>query len=125
MDAALTLAALRMALSSRSVAPGMVHHSDRGVQYASAEYTEMLHAHGIRVSMSRRANPYDNAQCERFMRTLKYEEVYMSDYSTLAEARSSVGRFIEEVYNEKRLHSALGYVPPAEFERSLVTSTRA
>ncbi|MDQ3685742.1 MAG: IS3 family transposase [Acidobacteriota bacterium] len=125
MDAGLTLAALRMALSSRSVAPGMVHHSDRGVQYAAAEYTELLVAHGIRVSMSRRANPYDNAQCERFMRTLKYEEVYMSDYDTLAEARSSVGRFIEDVYNEKRLHSALGYVPPAEFERSLVTSTRA
>ncbi len=125
LDAELTLAALRMALVNRLVAPGLVHHSDRGVQYASADYTELLVAHGIQTSMSRRGNPYDNAQCERFIRTLKYEEIYLSDYDTLAEARSSVGQFIEDVYNNKRLHSVLGYVPPAEFERSLTASTYA
>lgn len=121
LDAELTLAALRMALATRAVQPGLVHHSDRGVQYASSDYTELLIEHGIRISMSRRANPYDNARCERFMRTLKYEEVYLSDYDTLLEARVSIKRFLEEVYNQKRLHSAIGYVPPAEFEQSLLT----
>lgn len=118
LDAELALAALRMALESRVVGPGLIHHSDRGVQYASAEYTELLEAFGIRVSMSRRGNPYDNAQCERFMRTLKYEEVYLSEYETRAEARASIRHFLEDVYNQRRLHSALGYVPPAEFEQS-------
>lgn len=122
LDAELALAALRMALSARPVGPGLVHHSDRGVQYASAEYTELLHASGIRVSMSRRGNPYDNAQCERFMRTLKYEEVYLSEYETRSEARASIKHFLEDVYNQKRLHSAIGYVPPAEFEQSLAAA---
>lgn len=121
LDAELTLQALRMAVAARAVQPGLVHHSDRGVQYACADYTELLVKHGIQISMSRTANPYDNARCERFMRTLKYEEVYLSDYDTLAEARDSVRHFLEEVYNRKRLHSAIGYVPPAEFEQSLIT----
>ncbi len=121
LDAELTLAALRMALTVRAVQPGLVHHSDRGVQYASSDYTELLVEYGIQISMSRRANPYDNAQCERFIRTLKYEEVYLSDYDTLAEARISITHFLEEVYNRKRLHSSLGYVPPVEFEQSLLT----
>lgn len=122
IDTKLTLAALRMALSRRRFTAGLVHHSDRGVQYASTDYARELAAHGITVSMSRRGNPYDNAQCERFMRTLKYEEVYVSDYETLREAEASIEHFLEEVYNQKRLHSALGYVPPAEFEQSLTAT---
>ncbi len=115
----LTLAALRMALDRRGPAAGLVHHSDRGVQYASRDYTDLLRAHGLRISMSRQGNPYDNAVAESFMKTLKYEEVYRQDYRDLAEARASIGRFLEQVYNEKRLHSALGYRPPVEFEQSL------
>lgn len=108
-----------MALAAREVRPGLVHHSDRGVQYASHAYTNLLKAYGIRISMSRTGNPYDNAQAESFIKTLKYEEVYLFEYQTLAEARGRIGQFIEAVYNEKRLHSALGYRPPAEFERLL------
>lgn len=115
----LTLTALQMALASRTVQPGLVHHSDRGVQYAAHAYTDLLTTHGIQISMSRRANPYDNAQAESFMKTLKYEEVHVNDYETLEEARTSIGHFLEEVYNHKRLHSALGYRPPVEFEQLL------
>jgi len=115
----LTLAALRMALRRRHPGPGLVHHSDRGVQYTSDEYIGLLESRSITVSMSRRANPWDNAACESFMKTLKQEEVYRSEYRDLEEARASIGRFLEKVYNQKRLHSALGYVPPAEFERAL------
>ncbi len=115
----LSLAALRMALRARSPAAGLVHHSDRGVQYASIDYTDLLKAHQINISMSRKGNPYDNARCESFMKTLKYEEVYRQEYRDVEEARASIGRFIEKVYNEKRLHSALDYRPPAEFERAL------
>ena len=122
LDAELALAALRMALATREVGPGLVHHSDRGVQYVSAGYTGLLNERGIRISMSRRGNPYDNARCERFMRTLKDEEVYLSEYETRAEARASIRHFLEDVYNQKRLHSALGYVPPAEFEQSLTAA---
>jgi len=113
------LGALRMALEQRSPAPGLVHHSDRGIQYASTDYTDLLKEHGIDISMSRKGNPYDNAACESFMKTLKYEEVYRQEYRDLIEARASIQNFIEKVYNQKRLHSKLGYRPPEEFERSL------
>ena len=119
IDTQLTLAALRMALQTRTFQPGLMHHSDRGVQYAAADYVALLQEHKIQISMSRTGNPYDNAKAERFMRTLKYEEVYMNDYETLAEVLASVQHFIEAVYNRKRLHSAIGYLPPAEFEASL------
>jgi putative transposase len=119
IDTQLTLKALRMALANRTVPPGLVHHSDRGVQYAAADYVALLQEHRIQISMSRTGNPYDNAKAERFMRTLKYEEVYLNDYDTLAEVLASVQHFIEAVYNRKRLHSAIGYRPPAEFEASL------
>jgi putative transposase len=117
----LAIAALKMALRQRKPSEGLTHHSDRGVQYASNDYTGLLKDHGIRISMSRSGNPYDNAACESFMKTLKYEEVYRQDYCDLADARASIERFIEKIYNGKRLHSALGYRPPAEFERSLLT----
>jgi putative transposase len=119
LDAELALAALRIALATRAIRPGLVHHSDRGVQYAAQAYTNLLRAHGIRISMSRTGNPYDNAQAESFIKTLKYEEVHLFEYQNFAEPRERLGQFIEDVYNEKRLHSALGYRPPAEFERLL------
>jgi transposase InsO family protein len=112
----LTLVALRMALSQRIVEPGLVHHSDRGSQYASNDYADLLKANGIEISMSRKGNPWDNAACESFMKTLKYEEVHRNEYRDLAEARASIAEFLEKVYNRQRLHSALGYLPPAEFE---------
>jgi putative transposase len=115
----LTIVALGMALERRIPAPGLVHHSDRGVQYASRDYTGLLQSRGIQISMSRKGNPYDNAACESFMKTLKYEEVHRQEYRDLAEAQSSIQHFLERVYNEKRLHSALGYRPPAEFEQQL------
>jgi putative transposase len=118
MEDSLTLTALRMALSRRVVEAGLVHHSDRGSQYASNEYTDLLKANGIAISMSRKGNPWDNAACESFMKTLKYEEVLRNEYRDLADARASIREFLEKVYNHKRLHSALGYVPPAEFERN-------
>lgn len=120
LDARLPLAALQMALRTRSFQPGqLIHHSDRGVQYACKEYVQVLQHHQITISMSRTGNPYDNAIAERFMRTLKYEEIYLNDYDTFVEVLRSVQHFIDDVYNHKRLHSALGYVPPAEFEASL------
>ena len=118
MEDELTLTALRMALSRRTIQPGLVHHSDRGSQYASNDYTDLLKANGIDISMSRKGNPWDNAACESFMKTLKYEEVLRNEYRDLAEARASIREFLEKVYNQKRLHSALGYLPPAEFERN-------
>ncbi len=116
LEDSLTLAALRMAISRRTVQPGLVHHSDRGSQYASGDYTDLLKDTGIDISMSRKANPWDNAACESFMKTLKYEEVHRNEYRDLGEARSCIAEFLEKVYNKKRLHSALGYLPPAEFE---------
>ena len=119
LDASLTLTALRMALRERTARPGLVHHSDRGVQYACGDYTQLLKDHGIDISMSRKANPWDNAACESFMKTLKYEEVYRAEYRNLADARARIGEFLEDVYNQKRLHSALQYLAPNEFERRL------
>src|SRR6266849_4638488 len=101
-----------MALHSLTPAPGLVHHSDRGVQYASGGYTALLKDNRLRMSMSRTGNPYDNATCESFMKTLKYEEVYRQEYRDVADARACIERFLEKVYNGKRLHSALGYRPP-------------
>ena len=116
----LTIAALKMVFRRRGAVQGLTHHSDRGVQYASKEYTDLLKEHGVRISMSRSGNPYDNAKCESFMKTLKYDEVYRQEYRDLADARASIEPFIEKTYNGKRLHSALGYRPPVEFERSLL-----
>jgi len=119
IDTELTLAALQMALQKRTVRPGLIHHSDRGVQYAATEHVNKLKDNGIAISMSRKGNPYDNAQAESFMKTLKYEEVYLSDYTNLTQARQSIGHFLDQVYNRERLHSKLGYVPPEEFEAQL------
>ena len=115
----LPLAALAMALELRRPAAGLVHHSDRGSQYASGDYTDLLKAHGCRISMSHKASPWENGACEAWIKILKYEEVYRQEYRDLSEARASLGRFIDQVYNQKRLHSALGYRPPVEFERAL------
>ena len=117
LQADLAVAALEMALAARRPAPdSLIHHSDRGVQYACADYSSLLEAHGIRPSMSRVGNPYDNAKAESFMKTLKHEEVDGRDYRDIEAARPSIATFIEKTYNVERLHSALGYRPPAEFE---------
>jgi putative transposase len=122
LDVRLSLAALQMALHTRTFTPGqLTHHSDRGVQYACHDYVTVLRQHQITISMSRIGNPYDNAIAERFMRTLKHEEIYLNDYDTFAEVFSSVQYFIEGVYNSKRLHSALGYLSPMAFEASLLS----
>jgi len=115
----LTLQALRMALRERQPTSGLVHHSDRGVQYASGDYTDLLREHQIGISMSRKGNPYDNATCESFMKTLKYDEVHRQEYRDMGEARSRIQQFLERVYNQKRLHSALGYRSPVKFEQLL------
>jgi len=120
----LPLAALRMALELRRPAPGLVHHSDRGSQYASGDYTGLLKVYGFQISMSHKASPWENAGCESWMKTLKAEEVYRQEYRDLREARASIAQFIDEVYNQKRLHSALGYRPPVEFEQALAPSGR-
>lgn len=125
LDSSLTVTALRMALHERTVQPGLVHHSDRGVQYASSDYIGLLEENSIQVSMSRKGNPWDNAACESFMKTLKYEEVYRTEYRNLADARSRIGEFLEKVYNEKRLHSALDYRSPVQFESTLAKQTPA
>lgn len=116
IDTQLTLDALEMALTQRHPAPGLMHHSDRGVQYASLAYVTRLEQAGAQVSMSAKGNPYDNAKAESFFKTLKREEVYLQEYRTFAEAETDLGHFIEAVYNQKRLHSSLGYLPPVEFE---------
>jgi putative transposase len=120
----LTLAALRKALELRRPASGLVHHSDRGSQYASGDYTDLLKASGCQISMSHKASPWENGGCESWMKTLKSEEVYRQEYRDLAEARALIAQFIDEVYNQKRLHSALAYRPPVEFEQVLAESSR-
>jgi putative transposase len=120
LEASLAIEALDMALAARNPPPiSLIHHSDRGVQYACAAYQKRLETHKIPASMSRVGNPYDNAKAESFMKTLKTEEVNAKTYIDLDDARSQIGAFIETVYNKKRLHSALGYKPPVEFEAEL------
>lgn len=116
IDTTLCLEALRMAIAHRNPPKGIIHHSDRGVQYASHDYVDTLLEHGFRISMSRKGNPYDNATAESFIKTLKIEEVYLWEYRTLTDVQNRLPYFIEEVYNRKRLHSSLGYRPPVEFE---------
>jgi transposase InsO family protein len=117
LQASLAIAALRMAIAARRPVPGsLIHHSDRGVQYACKDYTDLLAAHDIRPSMSRIGCPYDNAKAESFMKTLKQEEVDGRTYRDIDQARAAIGTFLEDVYNRRRLHSALAYRPPAEFE---------
>lgn len=116
METRLPLQVLQQALATRQVSTHLIHHSDRGSQYASFEYIQALKAAGIQISMSRKGNPYDNAKAESFFKTLKVEEVYLNDYRTTTEARENIAHFIEAVYNQKRLHSALGYLPPVVFE---------
>lgn len=125
LEATLAVQALQMAIDERRPPAGLVHHSDRGVQYASLDYTGLLKQHKVTISMSRKGNPYDNAKCESFMKTLKYDEVHRQEYRDLAEARSCIQRFIEKVYNAKRLHSALGYESPMRFEQQLAAARRA
>jgi transposase InsO family protein len=112
----LALGALEEAVAIREVSAGLIHHSDRGVQYASYAYTQRLLSLGIQISMSAKGNAYDNAKAESFFKTLKQEEVYLKEYQTFEEASANIGQFIDDVYNAKRLHSSLGYVPPIEFE---------
>lgn len=122
LETELTLAALRMALTQRQPDPGLVHHSDRGTQYASKDYTDLLKAHGCQISMSHKASPWENGACESFMKTLKQEEVYRNEYSNLSHAHSCIGEFLDSIYNQRRLHSALAYLPPAEFEQKAEVS---
>ncbi len=122
LNAQLTLNALRKALKDRKP---LIHYSDQGVQYASNEYVSCLEEHSIQISMSRKGNPYDNAFVESFIGTLKTEEVYLNEYETFSDALSNIGKFIEDVYNRKRLHSSLGYKSPEDFEMEVGLNTDA
>ncbi len=124
IDAQLCLDALAAAFDARkgNGLTELIHHSDQGVQYASKEYTSMLEQHGIWISMSRKGNPYDNAYAESLFKTIKYEEVYLTEYETFEDAHRNIKTFIEEVYNTKRLHSGIGYLPPAEFEQKILST---
>jgi len=120
MTTQLTLTALQQAIAERRPQPGLIHHSDRGVPYASYEYVEQLQQIGAQISMSSVSNPYDNAKAESFFKTLKQEEVYLKEYDSFADAEANLAVFIEQVYNRKRLHSSLGYMPPVEFEATYI-----
>jgi putative transposase len=122
MTTELARTALSNAIASRQPAPGLIHHSDRGVQYASTAYVDMLLLHGMIPSMSRPGNPYDNAKCERFMKTLKQEEIRCREYRDIEDLRINIDAFIDRYYNARRLHSALGYLSPNEFEKRAAES---
>ncbi len=124
IDTQLALGALEKALTTRDVRPGLIHHSDRGVKSASTAYVERLLSVQAHISMSALGNPYDNAKAESFFKTLKQEEVYLKQYQTFEEAEANIGQFIEDVYNTKRLHSSLGYLPPIEFEMAYAQGSR-
>jgi len=117
LQASLVLTALNQAVADRALPTGIIHHSDQGIQYASAELVDRLLELGFQISMSRKAAPWENGYAESFIKTLKAEEVYLRQYRNLDDARRSIGHFLDEVYNQRRLHSALGYLPPAQFER--------
>ena len=119
LDTKLTLGALKMAIGDRHPEPGCIHHSDRGVQYASRAYVKELTLYNFQISMSRKGNPYENAHAESFIKTLKSEEVELWEYRTMEDVQERIPYFIEDVYNQKRLHSSLGYRPPCEFEAML------
>jgi putative transposase len=122
IDTNLALGALQMAIHRRNPKPGCIHHSDRGVQYASREYVKELKRYGLQISMSRKGNPYENAHAESFIKTLKSEEVELWEYRTMEDVQERIPYFIEDVYNQKRLHSSLGYRPPCEFEAMVMVS---
>jgi putative transposase len=120
LETSLCRSALMMAIATRRPPRNVIHHSDRGVQYASHEYVATLRSHHFQISMARKGNPYDNAAVESFMKTLKSEEVYLWEYRSLADVQKRLPHFIEQVYNRKRLHSSLGYKPPDEFEEQFL-----
>ena len=124
MDTALVLTALKMAVRERRIANAdqkLIHHSDQGVQYCSHEYTDLLKFYGIRISMSNLGSPWQNGRAESFFKTLKTNEAYLKDYQNIYEAKANLFKFIEDVYNAKRLHSSLDYISPNEFEEKLLT----
>jgi putative transposase len=119
LTAVMPVAALKMAIAARKPPPGLIHHSDRGVQYACSDYTEILLKHEIQISMSRPGNPYDNAKAESFMATLKREQINGEEFRNIGDLRRKIFRFLEQVYNKSRMHSALGYLSPVQFENGL------